>query len=725
MDELARIQEKAKVEEALLDQALKEMAALLNPEEVVMISPSAEPLFQACQHLGNALNITFINPQDLPDTDLVDVHLAAICEASEIRQRRIALKTGWWRQDGGDLLGFYGPENHPVALLNTSSGCYEMIDPVTQEKRRVTASVAKELSSVAYTFYRPLPESCRSGKDALLFFCRNHFKELPPLITYGVIASLIALFPSLATGFLFNNIIPDANHPLLTQIGLGLLLAAISTALFAFFNTLILVRVQGLATHDIQAALWDRLLKLPVSFFRKYSAGNLILRVMSPEQIRILLTNKASKSLLSGLFSLFFLIAMALFSLKLTLVALVLIAINALITAYAAKVVARLTKELLEIQGKLNGVVLQLIAGVAKLRIAGAENSAFSYWASLFTQSKKIDLRCKSIQTFVSVTNAIFPSLSLFLLFYLVLSSDRFISVGTFLAFYAAFVPFSLAIFDLSNTCMLLTPIPALWERSKPILAEEPENLIQKNAPGILQGKISIDDVVFSYDKEGPTVLNQLSLHIHPGEFVAILGPSGCGKSTIVRLLLGFEKPRAGAIYFDDKDLQSLNVDQLRRQIGVVLQEGGITFGSIYDNITCGGIYSQERVEKALELSGFNQDLDSFPMGLHTVLPMGGATLSGGQKQRLLIARALLPNPKILILDEATSTLDNRTQDEISHNIDHLNVTRIVIAHRLSTIRNANRIYVMEKGKIAQTGTFAELAALPGPFANMLARQKL
>jgi len=321
--------------------------------------------------------------------------------------------------------------------------------------------------------------------------------------------------------------------------------------------------------------------------------------------------------------------------------------------------------------------------------------------------------------------NSIFPILTLLLIFFVIVTSKTPIPVSVFLAFYAAYIPFSTAFFELGGAIMQMVPVFPLWARSKVILEENQEISVHKNKVTKLRGEIHLDELFFRYEEDGPLILDNVSIVVNPKEFIGIVGPSGCGKSTLLRLLLGFEKPHSGAIYFDEKDFSSLDAQGVRKQMGVVLQEGGIVGGSVYNNIVCSGIYTKEQIGKALELSGFADDVASFPMGLHTVLSMGGETLSGGQKQRLLITRALLSNPKILLFDEATSALDNRSQAKITENINKLNISRIVIAHRLSTIREADRIYVMEKGKVVQKGTFDELSRAPSLFADMLARQQL
>jgi ATP-binding cassette subfamily C protein len=258
------------------------------------------------------------------------------------------------------------------------------------------------------------------------------------------------------------------------------------------------------------------------------------------------------------------------------------------------------------------------------------------------------------------------------------------------------------------------------------VIIEEPQELLMKKSnPGKLTGDIRLDHVTFSYEEEGASILNDVSIRLSPREMIGIVGPSGSGKSTLIRMILGFETPRSGAVYFNGKDLSHLNLSEVRKQMGVVLQGGGIIAGTLYQNIVAGGQYTEEEIDRAITLASFKNDLENFPMGLHTVVPMNGETLSGGQKQRLLITRALLPNPKILLLDEATSALDNNSQEEITQNIDQLDISRIVIAHRLSTIKNADRIYVLEKGEVTQTGSFESLSNEPGLFAEMLKRQKL
>ncbi len=720
------LQGKQEEEEETLNSIFKEMVSLLNPEEVLQIPSSTDPLIQACLLLGTLTGLSIQVPEDLDPTLDVSAQLGAICEASSLRCRQVKLSKNWHKEDCGPLLAFYGEEQKPVVLRQRGRG-YEKIDPYTHTKEAVLAKNAPQFLKLAYMFYRPFPATLSTAKEMLRFYLQTHGKELFPIILYGALGSLISLFAPFATATIFARAIPDANPTLVVQLCLGLLLTAISTGAFFYLRTLGLVRMTGFASSTLQAALWDRLLKLPVSFFRKFTTGNLVQRVLSIEEIRSIVSDNSTRIILAGLFSFFYLIAMLFYSPLLSLLSLLLMGLGLAVTVLCFYFKLRLMRHVQDLTQTINGVLVQIISGVSKLRVAGAENNAFSYWAKLFTKLKRYELSAQSVHNVVLVLVAALPMLSYAVIFGAVmnLKETGALSIGAFLGFNAAFITFSAALIDVCSALMEMVAIPPLWENARTILSAEQE-VIEERAKSIpLSGEISIDAVSFTYEPGGPLILDEISIAVVPKEFVAIVGPSGSGKSTLVRLLLGFEQPNRGTIYYDGQELPSLNLHHVRRQIGIVMQTGGIIAGTIHDNLVCGGIYPKEKIEASLALSGFAKDMHTLPMGLHTFLPMGGETLSGGQKQRLLIARALLPEPKILIFDEATSALDNKVQDEISRNLDALDVTRIVIAHRLSTIRHADRIYVMEQGKVVQTGTFEELSQTSGIFAKMLKRQQL
>ncbi|QVL56980.1 MAG: NHLP bacteriocin export ABC transporter permease/ATPase subunit [Simkaniaceae bacterium] len=724
-EELKRFEEKELLQEETLHETLSEMASLLERKEVDDGAIASQPLNQAIETVFKNIGLK-LQSQKKWDGELKD-QIAKAAEKSGARARVVLLGPLWWKFDSGPLLAFYGTQHHPVALIKNRWGHYEMIDPLKKTRKRVTAKIARLIAKDGYTFYQAIPDEIRKGGEALRFFLRVNKKEFWKLGVYGFIASLFSLFPPIAMAFIFNNAIPNANVTLLLQITSGLVASALSSSLFIFFRSLILGRIDGKLSSGLQPALWDRLLKLPANFFRRFTAGDLLQRVMAMEQMRPLLTSNIAQTILTGIFATLYVVAMAIYSLKLTMIGLILLIVAVGITYLCARFKIRVQQKVYEMQGKINGALVQILSGVSKLRVAGAENNAFSYWAKQFSKSKSLEMKAQNIQNIIATVMGAFPLLSFIIIFGAVIRMEEggSLSIGDFLAFNSAFMTLSMAIFGLSNIVMQAAPIIPLWKRSHVIVEEPQEMLMKKTSPGKLTGDIRIDHVSFSYEEEGSSILDNVSIRVNPRQMIGIVGPSGSGKSTLIRMLLGFEKPHSGAVYYNGKDLSHLNINGVRKQMGVVLQGGGIVAGTLYQNIVAGGRYTEEQIDRATRLASFKRDLENFPMGLHTVVPMNGETLSGGQKQRLLIARALLPNPKILLFDEATSALDNRSQEEISQNIDQLDITRIVIAHRLSTIKNADRIYVLEGGKITQEGSFDELSKKPGLFAEMLKRQQL
>ena len=375
-------------------------------------------------------------------------------------------------------------------------------------------------------------------------------------------------------------------------------------------------------------------------------------------------------------------------------------------------------RPLQRLQGRIFGLTIQLINGISKLRVSGTERFAFAYWGKKYSEQQKLNYSVQRLQDYVGALNQTIPTLataSVFvaagsLLVHPNAQGVAALSPGFFLAFSAAFGVFIGSLIYLSNTVVDSLSAISLWERSEPILTAEPEMDAAKSDPGPLRGKVAMTRVTFRYHNSGPLTLEDVSFQANPGEFVAIVGPSGSGKSTLVRLLLGFEKPTSGTIYFDGQDLNGLDVLAVRRQLGVVLQNSNLLSGSIFENIAAGTAITLDQAWEATRQAGIAEDINAFPMGMHTFISEGASNISMGQRQRLLIARALVFRPHMLLFDEATSALDNHAQAIVSQSLERLKVTRIVIAHRLSTIRNADRIYVIEHGRVAEQGTFSELS---------------
>ncbi len=532
-----------------------------------------------------------------------------------------------------------------------------------------------------------------------------------------------------ATGILLDYAIPDANQNLLMQMGLGLLAASFGVTIFLLAQSFTILRVQTQFSSNIQAAVWDRVLKLKPAFFRNYDIGDLENRIFGITQICNRLSSTTLRTLFASLLSLLNLGLLLLYSPPLALVAIAVTLFAIIITTISSVIICRKMRPLEQISGEILGLTVQLIGGVSKLRVASAEERAFLCWAKKYSQQVKLMLSTQLVEDWLSVFNVMLASASPIILFGLAVffieqsEAGTGLSIGTFLGFNVAFATFISGATSFSNTFINILEIRILWERAQPILKAKLEVEPHKSNPGKLSGQIKLDRVCFRYRWDTPLALENVTLEAKAGEFIALVGPSGSGKSTIVRLLLGFETPETGTISYDGRDLSALDVVALRRQIGVVLQNGRIMSGSIWDNIAGGTAITLNEAWSAAQMAGLADDIQTMPMGMHTIISEGGTNLSGGQRQRLFIARALVHKPKILIFDEATSALDNRTQAIITQSLDQLGVTRVVLAHRLSTIRHADRIYVLDAGKILQQGRFEELATVEGLFTDLIARQ--
>ncbi|NEO76868.1 NHLP bacteriocin export ABC transporter permease/ATPase subunit [Moorena sp. SIO4G3] len=707
----------------MTQKALRELASILNPTADI---PQAEtPLLIAVGAIGKALGITIRPAAKSENANTLD----AIARASGFRTRRVTLTANWWKTDCGPLLAFTKEENQPVALLPVKATKYEILDPVELTRTPLNRHTATTIAPIAYTFYRPLPDKEITVWDILQFTIRGRAPDLLKILGVGVVATLFGMVTPQITGILIDSAIPDAKRQLLIEMGLGLLAASFGVMIFQLAQSFVMLRVQTKVSYDTQAALWDRLLKLKPAFFRQYSTGDLHNRVSAVNQIRDRLSGSILRTLFTSLFSLLNLGLLIVYSFPLAFVAIAIALVAVIITTLSGLITRRKMRPLQELSGEIFGLTVQLIGGISKLRVAAAESEAFTCWAKKYTQQVKLILSTQLVEDLLTAFNVMLPAVSSMLLFGFTVAlmaqsvGETGLSTGTFLAFNTAFGTFITSATRLSNTLIDSLDITILWERAQPILQTKPEVDADKYHPGRLSGKLKLDQVCFRYRQDSPLVLDNITLDAKAGEFIAIVGSSGSGKSTIMRLLLGFETPEAGAIFYDGKDLSGLDIAAVRRQLGVVLQNGRIMSGSIWENIAGGAIVSPDQAREALQMAGLAEDIQAMPMGIHTIISEGGGNLSGGQRQRLFIARALVHKPQILLFDEATSALDNRTQGIVTNSLEQLGVTRIVIAHRLSTIRHADRIYVLHGGKIVQQGSFEELAAVEGLFADLMARQ--
>ncbi|VEP18570.1 NHLP bacteriocin export ABC transporter permease/ATPase subunit [Hyella patelloides LEGE 07179] len=730
--EFDRFQAREQLNNQLTLSAFGQLAGVLEPQQLPL-ETTGTPLLIAAGAVGRVQKIKIQPPAASEDTSLLQDPVEAIARASQCRIRRVQLVGNWWQQEHGPLLAYTIDDYSPVALLpNQKDKSYLLFDPVKQTRITVTEAVAQTIATNAYFFYRPLPLVVNNIVELFKFGIEGYHQDIILAILIGALATILGMVVPQATGMLIAQIIPDSDRLLLWQIGLALFAAALGQSAFQLSQGIITLRVENATDVNLQLAVWDRLLKITPTFFRQYTSGELVNRLLAIRQIRSQLSGASQRTLLSGIFSLLNLALMFIYSIKLALIGLGISILAIIVTITSGTLLVRKERQQEKLDGEIDGLTVQLIGGVAKLRVAAAEERAFATWAAKYSQKTKLTFGIQGINDAVSTFNEALPLISSVLLFWFAIlfiqlaqaqGNPTGLTAGTFLAFNAAFGTFISGVTDLSNTLTDVLGIVPLWERAKSIVQAPTEYDPHRTDAGRLAGRVVLDRITFRYRKDGAPILDNVCVEANPGEFIALVGPSGSGKSTLFRLLLGFEIPQSGTVYYDGQDLTGLDVISVRRQLGVVLQNGRVQQSSIFDNIACGALITLKEAWKAAEMAGLAEDIAQMPMEMHTVVSEGGSNLSGGQRQRLLIARALIGNPKIILMDEATSALDNRTQAVVTQSLETLSVTRIVIAHRLSTIRHADRIYVLEAGRVVQAGSFAELVAQSGLFARLVARQ--
>ena len=722
--------------EELMRDAFTELAAAQGDAAVAPAArggsgAAAEPdgrdtLSSACRLVGAELGLSLgrgARPSAASSSDPV----ADVARAAAVRVRRVLLEDRWWKSDSGPLLGrTAGGDRRWVALLPAPSGSYAVCDPAGGARRPVTDSIASTLDPLAYTFYRSLPAAALTPRDVLRFGVHGCRRDLWLVVLLGLAGGALGLVTPVATGALFNSIIPGAERGQLVQVTLILLACACATGMFELVRRFALARVDGRMGAALQAAVWDRLLNLPPRFFRPYGAGDLAVRAMGVDAMRRTLSGAAVTAALGGVFSLFNFGLLFHYGGALAWWATGLLAAAGGATLLAGWRQLRLQRRIAPLRARTSGLVLQLLTGISKLRVAAAESCAFAQWARLFGLQRRLQFRSRTVVNRLRVFNAVFPTLSLLVIMAAATAGGNAapaIRTGDYLAFSAAFGACLAAMLSMSTALLEALGVVPIYENARPILEAAPEVHAAGGDPGTLEGSLEVRHVTFHYQRDLPPALQDVSFSVRPGEFAAFVGPSGSGKSTLLRVLLGFEEPDSGSVYFDGQDFSRLDVQAVRGQIGVVLQSGRIMAGDFFTNIVGSTAHTLDDAWEAARMAGLAEDIEAMPMGMHTVVSEGAATLSGGQRQRLLIARAIVSRPRLVFFDEATSALDNRTQAVVGESLARLNATRIVIAHRLSTIRNASRLYVMEGGRIVQSGRYDELIAADGPFAALARRQ--
>lgn len=685
---------------------------------------SKSSLYNCVQIMCNKGKIYIAPYEKVKEACGEEFELSDIARLSHFSYREVVLANDWYKKDSGAFLVFDN-KNNPLVCLPVKTNSYVLYDDSTGSVTPVSKKVAQSLSVKAFMIYRPLPTG-KVGKKDIIKFCLGSVKskDLWLLGLLTVITSLIGLLTPMLSQKIYDEFIPIGAKLIILQFGCLMASFMLANVMFAIVKNLINFRITSKMSYDFQGAIYDRLFNLPESFFRKYESADLAQRAMGATAAVNSYSSSIFSMIIAAVFVLIYLVRMAMYSLTLTLYGLLMVALYLAVYYWIFTMALKYEAEGAELEGKTSSLMFQFLMGISKLRIAGVEDRALYEYMKPYVKLRNCEARKENIVDIASVISLVANSVFSIILYIVIIKSNVSVSVGSFIAFNSVFGMFTSYAMQLMQGVVGIKNLKPVIERMKPILLEEPEFDDAKELPGEVSGNIEINNVTFAYNQDSPNVLDNISLNIKAGEYVGIVGPSGCGKSTLLKLLLGFEKTVSGKIYYDNKDIDGVDKRELRKKIGVVLQDGKLISGSIFENITITSPKSTTAdVQRVIKSVGLENDIKEMPMGLHTVLSEDCGTISGGQQQRILIARAIISNPKILFFDEATSALDNVTQNMVCETLEKMDSTRIVIAHRLSTIMKCDRIIVLDGGKIVEQGTYEELMANKKLFYNLASRQ--
>ena len=638
--------------------------------------------------------------------------------------RVVELKENWFKDGFGPVIAFREEDGVPIALFPKELVGYYYRDS-SGKKITVNKKNMKEFGREAICFYRPLPLRSIGIPDLLLFLknCVN-IGDLIIVFGFNLLCTLVGLLMPGITKIMAGFVLESGKPSLLWGTAVFMLCVAVSTRLIEIVDTMAGTRLEIKTSIPVDSAMMMRIMSLPASFFKKYSAGELSSRSQAVNQLCSLLMGTALSTGLTAFTSLLYVTKIFQYTPALTVPAVVVVAATVVMMILTSLVQIKRSRDMMECNVKESGLTYALISGVQKIKLAGAEKRAFAKWADTYSKGAALTY---NPPMFIKINSTIQTAITLagtIVIYYTAVMSR--VSPAEYLAFNAAYGMLMGAFTSMAGTVLQVAQIKPVLEMAEPFLKAEPEISDGREILTRLSGAIELNNVYFRYNEDMPYVVDGLSLKIRQGEYVAIVGKTGCGKSTLVRLLLGFEKPEKGAIYYDGKDINKVDLRSLRRRIGTVTQDGGLFQGDIYSNIVISAPHlTLDDAWKAAEMAGIADDIRAMPMGMQTLISEGQGGISGGQKQRIMIARAIAPNPKILIFDEATSALDNKTQRQVAEALDSLKCTRIVIAHRLSTIKNCDRILVLNEGKILEEGTYEQLIDKNGYFAQLVERQRL
>lgn len=674
--------------------------------------------------IGEVLNYFGVKIEETHEEfDDMNEQLDYLLYPSGIMYREVNLRGDWYKDAIGPMIG-QTTEGTVVALIPKGMRGYEYFDYKTGQKVKLNKNTNKMLTSKALCFYKPFPQKKLKLRDLSKYILSIlSLADYIMIVCAALVSMLLGLLPTYIQQLLYGKVLASGKMSLLLPISALLIGILVSTTLIDITKSFIISRVGTKLNIAVEAASMARLMSLPPNFFKNYAAGDLSQRIDGLNQICAQLADVFLGTGLTAIFSLGYVAQIATIAPSLTIPSLCVIFTTVVFNIWATLVSLKIYRKKMNIAVKLSGIVYSLFSGIQKIKLAGAEKRAFSKWATQYKSLAELTYNPPMIIKIQSIISVIISAIGGIIICYFAGISN--VNVANYMAYMTAYGNVFGAVSSLAGIALTFANIRVILEMVGVIMETEPEISEKKKVVRNISGAIEINNVSFRYADDMPLILDNLSLKIEPGQYIAVVGKTGCGKSTLMRLLLGFEKPQKGAIYYDGRDISSVDIKSLRKNIGVVMQNADTFSGDIYSNITVSAPWlSLDDAWNAAKIAGIDKEIEDMPMGMYTVISEGSGGISGGQKQRLMIARAVAPKPKILILDEATSALDNITQKQVSDALAELKSTRIVVAHRLSTIKQCDRIIVLDAGKIIEDGTYDELIDKNGFFAELVRRQR-
>ena len=661
-------------------------------------------------------------PEELED---MNEQLEYLMRPYGIMRRSVILESGWYKDAIGAMLGIRKDNGTVVALIPSGFSGYEYFDLESGKYIKVKKSNEDLFEDEAIAFYKPFPLKSITIKDLIVYIAQVLSVSDYVAIALATLAvSLLGMLTPKINNILFSVVVTSGSVRLLIGIAIFAICLSLTSLIISSVKSLISARINTKLSISIEAATMMRLMSLPADFFKNYSSGELQERAGNISSLCDMLVSTILNTGLTSAFSLIYIYQIFVYAPGLVIPSLIITFITIIFFVVSSLMQMKISVKQMELGGRESGMTYALISGVQKIKLAGAEKRAFARWANLYAERISYSYNPPAFLKLNPVISSAISLTGTLVMYYMAVKTG--VSVAEYYAFNTAYGMVSGAFMSLSSIALTFAQIKPILERVKPLLDAKPEISEGKQVITRLSGAVEMNNVSFRYNESMPNVIDNLSLKIRPGQYVAIVGKTGCGKSTLMRLLLGFEKADRGAIYYDGKDINSLDLKSLRRKIGSVMQNGKLLQGDIYSNITISAPWlTMDEAFEAAEKAGIAEDIRRMPMGMHTMISEGSGGISGGQRQRLMIARAIAPKPKILMFDEATSALDNITQRQVCEALDAMKCTRIVIAHRLSTIKQCDRIIVLDGGHIVEDGTYRELIDNKGYFYELVERQRV